>query len=192
MPLLLDLFLSFAKIGLFTFGGGYAMISVIDSVCVENKKWITAEEMARLTVLAESTPGPIAINCSTYVGFRQKGFLGAIVATCGMVLPSFVILYAISLFFDSFLEIPLVAGAFQGIKLAVGLLVAGAALKLFKKMKKTPFSLILVLSSFVLVTLVGLLGKNLSTVTVLLGAGVLGLIVFWAGKAASAGKGGDQ
>ena len=87
MNLLLDLFLSFAKIGLFTFGGGYAMISLIESICVEQKKWITHEQMMKITVIAESTPGPIAINCATFVGYKQKGVAGAIAATLGVVTP---------------------------------------------------------------------------------------------------------
>ena len=76
MNLLLDLFLSFAKIGLFTFGGGYAMIALIESICVEKKGWITHDEMMNITVIAESTPGPIAINCATFVGYKQKGLPG--------------------------------------------------------------------------------------------------------------------
>ena len=90
--LLLDLFLTFMKIGLFTFGGGYAMISIIENECVEIKKWITHEEMMNITVIAESTPGPIAINCATFVGYKQKGLLGGIMATLGVVVPSFVII----------------------------------------------------------------------------------------------------
>jgi hypothetical protein len=80
-PILLDLFLTFAKIGAFTFGGGYAMISVIDSICVDKKKWITHDEMMDVTVIAESTPGPISVNCATFVGFKQAGWLGGVMAT---------------------------------------------------------------------------------------------------------------
>ena len=94
MNLLLDLFLTFAKVGLFTFGGGYAMIALIENTCVEKKQWITHDEMMNITVIAESTPGPIAINCATYVGYKQKGFAGALTATIGMILPSFCIIFA--------------------------------------------------------------------------------------------------
>ena len=83
MNILLDLFLTFAKIGVFTFGGGYAMISMIENNCVERKKWITHDEMMNVTVIAESTPGPIAINAATYVGYKQAGFIGAVIATLG-------------------------------------------------------------------------------------------------------------
>ena len=90
--MILTLFFTFIKIGLFTFGGGYAMIPIIENICVERKKWITHEEMMDVTVIAESTPGPIAINCATYVGYKQKGIWGAIAATLGVVLPSFIII----------------------------------------------------------------------------------------------------
>ena len=93
MNILADLFLTFAKIGCFTFGGGYAMISLIEDVCVEKKKWITHDDMMNITVIAESTPGPIAINCATFVGYRECGLRGAAAATVGMVLPSFLIIF---------------------------------------------------------------------------------------------------
>lgn len=112
MYLLFDLFLTFAKIGLFTFGGGYAMIAVIEHNCVEKKKWITHDEMMDMTVIAESTPGPIAINCATFTGYRQAGFWGALIATVGMVVPSFAIIYVISKFLDNFLEITVIAHGF--------------------------------------------------------------------------------
>ena len=95
MNILFDLFLTFAKIGLFTFGGGYAMISMIENNCVERKQWITHDEMMNVTVIAESTPGPIAINCATYVGYKLAGLAGAIVATFSMVLPSFVVIFIV-------------------------------------------------------------------------------------------------
>ena len=104
MPLLFELFLTFAKIGTFTFGGGYAMISLLDHTCVEQKKWLTSEEFSDLTVIAESTPGPIAINCSTYTGYKKAGFSGAIAATLGMIFPSFLILLTISFFFENILD----------------------------------------------------------------------------------------
>ena len=95
MHRLLELFLTFAKVGMFTFGGGYAMISIIENTCVQQKKWITHDEMMEITVIAESTPGPIAINAATYVGYKQSGIAGSIAATVGLVLPSFVVIYLI-------------------------------------------------------------------------------------------------
>ena len=121
-----ELFRVFFRIGLFTFGGGYAMIAIIEEACVEKRRWITREEMDHLIVVAESTPGPIAINCATFVGYRQAGFFGAICATVGMILPSFLVIFAVSRFLDRFLKIPVVGNAFKGIKLAVGILIVDA------------------------------------------------------------------
>lgn len=103
MSIILDLFLTFAKIGLFTFGGGYTMISMIENNCVEKKRWSTHDEMMNVTVIAESTQGPIAINCATFIGYKQAGIIGALVATLGNVLPSFVMILIISKFFFLFL-----------------------------------------------------------------------------------------
>ena len=134
MNILFDLFLTFAKIGLFTFGGGYAMISTIENNCVERKQWITHDEMMNVTVIAESTPGPIAINCATFTGYKKAGFSGALVATLGMIVPSFVVIYLISVFLDNFLELTIMAHAFKGIKIAVGILILDAAITMIKKM----------------------------------------------------------
>lgn len=136
MNLLLDLFLTFAKIGLFTFGGGYAMLAMMENICVEKKQWISHDEMMNVTVIAESTPGPIAINTATYVGLQQAGMVGAVCATIGMILPSFLIIYIISMFLDNFLELTIVSHAFQGIKIAVGLLILDAGITMVKKMQK--------------------------------------------------------
>ena len=154
MNLLSDLFLTFAKIGLFTFGGGYAMISVIEHNCVEKKQWITHDEMMTITVIAESTPGPIAINCATFTGYKQAGFAGALCATAGMVMPSFVIIYIISMFLDHFLQITWIASAFSGIKIAVGILILDAACNMLKKMKKKPLSVGILAVSCIVMLLV--------------------------------------
>ena len=127
MNLLLDLFLTFAKIGFFTFGGGYAMISIIEDICVNKKQWITHDEMMNVMVVAESTPGPTAVNCATYVGYRQRGLLGSLITTLGIVLPSFFVILLISNYLDNFLEIAVIANAFRGIKIAVGFLILSAA-----------------------------------------------------------------
>ena len=128
--MLLELFFTFMKIGMFTFGGGYAMISVVENACVEDKHWITHDDMMNITVIAESTPGPIAINCATFVGYKKRGLIGAAVATTGMILPSFLIIYLVARFLDSFLEISWIAHAFEGIKLAVGILIIDAGIKM--------------------------------------------------------------
>lgn len=173
-----ELFYIFAKIGLFTFGGGYAMISIIEDTCVERKNWITHEEMMNMTVIAESTPGPIAINCATYVGYKLAGLLGAFVATFGMVLPSFVVIFAISKFLDNFLEITLVAHAFQGIKIAVGILIFDAAITMIQKMKKKIFPRVIMISAFLVMMMVNIFSWNFSSINLMLIAGVLSLIIF--------------
>ena len=176
--MLFDLFLTFLKIGLFTFGGGYAMISVIEDLCVERKKWITHEDMMNVTVIAESTPGPIAINCATFVGYSRAGFAGALAATVGVVVPSFVIIFAISMFLDRFLEITVIANAFRGIKIGVGLLILNAALNMLKKAKPTGLSRGIVTVSAAVMLLILLFSWNFSSVSLMLMAGAVGLAAY--------------
>ena len=178
MSILFDLFLTFAKIGLFTFGGGYAMISLIENSCVEKKGWITHDEMMNVTVIAESTPGPIAINCATFVGYRQKGLIGAIAATIGMVLPSFSIIFLISMFLDNFLEIVWIAHAFMGVKIAVGILILDAAIKMIRKMQKKPIPLAIMVCAFLAMLLIDILALHVSSITLMLIAAVISLAIF--------------
>ena len=180
--LLLKLFFTFMKIGLFAFGGGHAMIPLIEHDCVDKKKWITHDEMMNLTIIAESTPGPISINCATYVGYKQKGLLGAIVATIGMVIPSLVILFIISLFLDRFLEIKWIYNAFLGIKCAVGLLIFDAGIKMIKKMDKKPLPIIILICSLILMFLIDLFALNISSIILMLIAGLIGLALFFLKK----------
>ena len=175
---LLDLFLTFAKIGLFTFGGGYAMIALIEDICVEKKQWITHDEMMNVTVIAESTPGPIAINCATFVGYKQEGLPGAMAATIGMVLPSFCIIFLISMFLDNFLEIPWIAHAFLGIKAAVGILILDAGIKMIRKMQKKPLPRAIVLCAFAAMLLIDLLSLHISSISLMLIAALASLSVF--------------
>ena len=182
MPLWLRLFLVFFKIGLFTFGGGYAMISVIESNCVEKRGWITHDDMMNITVIAESTPGPIAINCATFVGFKQAGLLGASAATLGVVLPSFIIIFLISLFLDSLLEIKAVASAFRGIRLAVGLLIVSAAVNMIRKAKKKPLYIAILSASAAVMLTVELLSLRFSTIALMLIAAAVGLAAYLIGK----------
>ncbi len=188
--MVLTLFLTFAKIGLFTFGGGYAMISIIENICVEQKKWITHDEMMDVTVIAESTPGPIAINCATYVGYKQRGIPGAIAATFGVVLPSFLIIYLISRFLDHFLEILWIANAFKGIRIAVGILILDAGLNMFLKMKKKPLPCLILGCSFTAMMLISFFAWNFSSIFLMLIAAVVSLVVFMI-EGAPAGKGGE-
>ena len=177
-----ELFLTFAKIGSFTFGGGYAMISLIDHECVEKKQWITSDELMDITVIAELTPGPIAINCATYTGYKKAGLAGAIVATLGMILPSFLIILLISTFMEDLLRYPVVANAFRGIRIAVAWLILQAAVKMIRKMlKKSPnkiSSMIFVIVFGSITLLCNLLGFRLSTIYLILIAGLTGLYLY--------------
>ena len=178
MNLLLDLFLTFAKIGLFTFGGGYAMISLIENACVEKKQWITSDEMMNVTVIAESTPGPIAINCATYFGYKQKGLPGAAAATIGIILPSFCIIFLISKFLDNFLEITWIAHAFLGIRIAVGILILDAGIKMLRTMQKTPLPAGIMVFSFLAMLLIDLFAVRISSITLMLISAAVSLSVF--------------
>lgn len=178
MSILFDLFLTFAKIGAFTFGGGYAMIPIIENSCVERKKWITHDEMLDVTVIAESTPGPIAINCATFVGYKQAGFWGALAATLGVTLPSFGIIFLISVFIDNFLEITIIANAFKGVKIAVGLLILDAAASMIRKMKKKPLSIAIMIVSCIIMTLINILSWSFSPIFIMLAAAAVGIAGF--------------
>lgn len=172
-----ELFGTFFKIGLFTFGGGYAMIPLIENDCVQRKKWITHEEMMDVTVIAESTPGPIAINCATYVGYRQAGLWGAAAATVGVVLPSLIIICAIAMFLDNFLEIRFIASAFKGIKIAVGLLIADAAVRMIKKLPKDAPTRIIGIAAFGAMLAINIFAWKFSSVWLLLIAGTARFII---------------
>lgn len=178
MNILLDLFLTFAKIGLFTFGGGYAMISMIENNCVERKQWITHDEMMNVTVIAESTPGPIAINCATFTGYRKAGLIGALVATLGIVVPSFVVIYLISMFLDNFLELTIIANAFKGIKIAVGILILDAAVTMIKKMQKKKLPRAIMLCSCVIMLCINVFAWNFSSISLMLIAAAVSLTIF--------------
>ena len=174
----LKLFLTFFKIGLFTFGGGYAMISLIENECVEKKKWITNEEFLNCVALAESTPGPIAINSATFIGYKVAGVLGSAFATLGVVVPSFVIIFLISLFFNDLLEIEVIANAFKGIKVGVSLLIISAGIKLFIKAEKKPIPLIIIFTTIVAMILIDVFSVNFSSIFLILIGAVVGLVVY--------------
>lgn len=176
--MLFKLFYTFAKIGLFTFGGGYGMIAIVQDECVEKKKWITEDEFATVLTIAESTPGPIAINCATYTGYAQGGILGSIAATFGVVLPSFIIIYLISIFFDNLLAFPLIANALKGIQIGVGILILRAGYNLWKKTEKKPFSVVIFLCALLIMLAIDFFAWNFSTIALLVIAGVIGVLVW--------------
>ena len=141
--LLLQLFITFFKVGLLTFGGGYAMIPIIQREVAEKKKWISGGDILDILAISESTPGPIAINTATYVGFRVMGFWGSFFATLGLIIPSFSIIFVISLFYKDFMTWRLVQAAFQGLKIGVIILLVMAVYKLSKAVKKDLFGIII-------------------------------------------------
>ena len=175
MRKLVELLLTFMKIGMFTFGGGYAMLSVIEDECVERKQWITRDEMMKITVIAESTPGPIAINCATYIGYQRAGVPGAIFATLGVVIPSFGVIYIISTFLDDFLEYEIVAKAFKGIKIAVGLMIFNVGRNMMRKVSFGVLSRIIWSSGFILMLLIDIFSWKFSSVSLILIAAVIGV-----------------
>ena len=176
----LQLFWTFFKIGLFTFGGGYAMIAVIQREIVERKKWIEQEDFLDIIAIAESTPGPLAINSATYVGYKKCGVLGSAFATLGVVLPSFVIIFAISFFFDAFLSYKYVKYAFRGIQACVAFLILNAGIKMLKHLKLSIFNGILFGSAAILLVVLDLFAVDFSTIFYILIGGIIGLSVYLA------------
>ena len=178
MGILLELFFTFAKIGLFTFGGGYAMISIIENQCVERKKWISSDEMMNMTVIAESTPGPIAINCSTFAGYKRAGIPGAFAATLGMVMPSFIVIYFISMHLDNFLELSIIANAFKGIKIGVGFLILNAGITMLKKMPKKKLSKVIMICSCITMLCIDFFAWKISSISLMVVAAMVSLVLF--------------
>ena len=169
------------KIGMFTFGGGYAMINLLDNEFVERKKWIDSEEFMDIVTIAESTPGPIAINCSTYIGYKRCGFSGALFATLGMCIPSFVVIYLISLFFNQFLTVSAVASAFKGIQVCVIFLILSAGLKMLRKIKKSAFNVTVMAITFVAMITFSLFFVSFSSIFYILIFGLIGLLFYTVG-----------
>lgn len=188
LKLYLLLFFDFFKIGLFTFGGGYAMISVISHEIVEKRKYITADEFSTVVAIAESTPGPIAINSATYIGYRRGGVLGALVSSLGVVLPSFIIIFIISLFFDKFMEFEIVKKAFMGIQCGVAILIISASLKLFKSIKKNLASYIIVIVSALGLLAVDIFSVNFSTIYFVLIGACVGIALYFRPKKLEEGE----
>jgi len=134
--------------------------------------------MMNVTVIAESTPGPIAINCATFTGYKKAGFIGALAATLGIIVPSFVIIYLISMFLDNFLELTVIANAFKGIKIAVGLLILDAAVTMIKKMHKKKLPRTIMICSCIVMFCINLFAWNFSSISLMLVAAVVSLTIF--------------
>ena len=181
--MLWTLFLTFFKIGLFTFGGGYAMIANIREMVVEKYGWISEDEFIEIIAVAESTPGPIAINMATYIGFKKKGVLGSAFATLGIVLPSFIIIYLVSLVLDAFMANKYVAYAFVGIKSAVAFLITKAGIDMFKKLEKKVLPLLTFFTVLILLFVFQIFSVNFSSVFFILIGGIIGIFAYSLPKA---------
>lgn len=178
MKEVIELFFIFFKIGLFTFGGGYAMIPMLKEILINKKKWISEDEMVEVLAIAESTPGPAAVNLATFLGYKRKKVLGAFAATIGVVLPSFIIILVISLILKQFQDNKYVKYAFVGINSAVAILILYAGFGLVKNMKKNIISLILFISVLISFILVSILGGKFSSIYYILIGGFVGLIYY--------------
>lgn len=153
---ILILFITFLKVGAFTFGGGYAMIPIIQKEVVEKRKWATSGEILDILAISESTPGPISVNAATYVGFKVAGFWGSFFATLGLIIPSFIIIYIISLFYKTFMSWSIVEAAFKGISVGVIILLFMAVLKLRKAVPNSLLSI-----TIFAIVLAGVLALNI-------------------------------
>lgn len=169
--LMLSLFWAFFKIGAFTFGGGYAMIPLIQKETAENKKWVTEDDILEIVAIAESTPGPIAINAATFVGYKVCGFAGALFSTLGVVLPSFLIISIISLVLKKFESVKVIKYAFFGIRAGVLALIVKALLSMYKKCPKNTVSYIVIAAAFILTALL-----KLNVLLVIVMCAVFGLV----------------
>lgn len=178
----LTLFLTMLKIGLFTFGGGYAMIALLENEFVAKNNWLDKDEFLDVAAIAESTPGPIAINAATYIGYKRAGILGSIIATLGICIPSFLIIYSISLFFDAFLSLTFVAHAFKGIQICVVYLILSAGLRMLKQMKKKAFNVIIVALTLVCMVTLSLFAVKFSTILYILVSGAAGVLFYLVGR----------
>ena len=177
MKKLIEFFLTMLKIGTFTFGGGYSMIAFLESELVEKKKWIQKDDFLNMIAIAESTPGPIAINSATYIGYKMSGVIGSIICTLGVVLPAFIIMFIISLYFDKFLELKYISYAFKGIQIGVIYLIFRAGIKFLKNIDKNLFNISIISLVMFFMILFSLLSINFSSIYFILISGFIGMIL---------------
>lgn len=176
------LFFTFFKIGLFTFGGGYAMIALLEEEFIQRRRWLDKDEFLDMTAIAESTPGPVAINSATYLGYKLAGVSGAAVATVAVCLPSFLIIYAISLFFEQFTQLTVVANAFKGIQVCVIYLIFSAGVRMLQALDRSLFSSGVLLSVFLAMTSLSLAGISVSSILLILLSGAAGVAAWLLGR----------
>lgn len=169
---LLKLFTTFFKIGAFTFGGGYAMIPLMQRETVEKNKWVSDDDVLDVIAIAESTPGPIAINAATFIGYKTAGFWGAFFATSGVVLPSFIIILIVSMVLREFQSLKVVTYAFNGIRAGVVALLIKALFNMYKKMPKIRLSYFVAIGAFIAA---GIFSINVLIVIIL--SGISGILV---------------
>ena len=176
------LFFTFFKIGLFTFGGGYAMIALLEEEFIQRRKWLDKDEFLDMTAIAESTPGPVAINSATYLGYKLAGVPGAATATVAVCLPSFLIIYAISLFFEQFTQLTVIANAFKGIQVCVIYLIFSAGVRMLQALDHSLFSSGVLLSVFLAMTSLSLAGISVSSILLILLSGAAGVAAWLLGR----------
>ena len=172
MKIYLNLFLTFAKVGVMTFGGGYAMLPILQREVVENKKWATEEELVDYFAIGQCTPGVIAVNTATFIGYKYKGILGAIAATLGVVFPSLLIISALAGVIEAFSHLTWVQNAFGGIRVCVCVLICNAVVKLFKKAVIDKITLVIFLT-----IALGSYFTPVSPVVFVFLAGVAGIVI---------------
>ena len=176
------LFFTFFKIGLFTFGGGYAMIALLEEEFIQRRRWLDKDEFLDMTAIAESTPGPVAINSATYLGYTRAGVPGAAASTVAVCLPSFLIIYAISLFFEQFTQLTVIANAFKGIQVCVIYLIFSAGVRMLQALDRSLFSSGVLLSVFLAMTSLSLAGISVSSILLILLSGAAGVAAWLLGR----------
>ena len=182
------LFFTFFKIGLFTFGGGYAMIALLEEEFIQRRKWLDKDEFLDMAAIAESTPGPVAINSATYLGYKLAKVPGAATATVAVCLPSFLIIYAISLFFEQFTQLTVIASAFKGIQVCVIYLIFLAGVRMLKALERTPLNVGILLVVMACMIAFSLLAVKFSSIAFILLSGMVGVAVWWTGKNQKGGR----
>lgn len=176
------LFFTFFKIGLFTFGGGYAMIALLEEDFIQRRKWLDKDEFLDMTAIAESTPGPVAINSATYLGYKLAKVPGAATATVAVCLPSFLIIYAISLFFEQFTQLTVIASAFKGIQVCVIYLIFSAGVRMLKSLDKSPFATGVLAAVMLVMVGLSLAGVSVSSILLILLSGAAGVAAWLIGR----------
>ena len=176
------LFFTFFKIGLFTFGGGYAMIALLEEEFIQRRKWLDKDEFLDMTAIAESTPGPVAINSATYLGYKLAKVPGAAMATVAVCLPSFLIIYAISLFFEQFTQLTVIASAFKGIQVCVIYLIFSAGVRMLKSLDKSPFATGVLAAVMLVMVGLSLAGVSVSSILLILLSGAAGVAAWLIGR----------